>query len=286
MELNDMLRGLTRAGLGEVSEDKRLIERAAENGFQAVEIDAAGLIETYGLEGARELLNSNGMAMGAFDLGVDWRSSEDDFLGSLALLEARAKAAALLGCDTCCTYILPSTDASPAVLAIHAVRRLRKCADIIGACGMKLGLEFVGPHHWRTAFKHPFIHTMEDTLAFMDAIDRPNIGLLLDCYHWHTNGLTTLDIERLSASQIVYVHINDAKPMAVEQLLDNDRLYPGEGVIDLSGFLGSLRKIGYTGVVAQEVLMPNGDGAQPTLEEALLRSKAGFDRVFLALDNA
>ncbi|WP_053371901.1 sugar phosphate isomerase/epimerase family protein [Paenibacillus sp. FJAT-27812] len=276
-----MLRGLTRAGLGEVSDDKRFIELAAEKGFQAVEIDALGWIETYGLEGARELLNSNGMAMGAFDLGVDWRSSEEDFLGSIGLLEARAKAAALLGGDACCTYILPSTDHSPAVLAIHAACRLRTCADIIGAYGIRLSLEFVGPHHWRTAFQHPFIHTLEDTLAFIAAIDRPNVGLLLDSYHWHTNGLTTLDIERLSASQIVYVHINDAKPMAVEQLLDNDRLYPGEGVIDLSGFLRSLRKIGYTGVVAQEVLMQNGEGVQPTLEASLHRSKTGFDKVFL-----
>lgn len=278
-----MLRGLTRAGLGRVGDDKRLIELAAENGFQAVEIDAAGLIETYGLEAARELLNSYGMAMGAFDLGVDWRNGEKEFLDGLALLEARAKAAALLGSDTCCTYILPSTALSPAVLAVQAVRRLRRCADILGIYGMKLGLEFVGPHHWRTAYKHPFIHTMEDTLAFMDAIDRPNIGLLLDSYHWHTNGVTTGDLERLLANQVAYVHINDAKSMPIEQVLDHDRLYPGEGVIDLSGFLRSLRKIGYTGVVAQEVLMPYGDGVQPTMEEALRRSKTGFDRVFSTL---
>ncbi|MDQ8736207.1 sugar phosphate isomerase/epimerase family protein [Paenibacillus sp. LHD-38] len=278
-----MLRGLTRAGLGRVGDDKRLIELAAENGFQAVEIDAAGLIETYGLEAARELLNSYGMAMGAFDLGVDWRNGEEEFLDGLALLEARAKAAALLGSDTCCTYILPSTALSPAVLAVQAVRRLRRCADIVGVYGVKLGLEFVGPHHWQTTYKHPFIHTMEDTLAFMDAIDRPNVGLLLDSYHWHTNGLTTGDLERLSSNQVAYVHINDAKSMPIEQVLDHDRLYPGEGVIDLSGFLRSLRKIGYTGVVAQEVLMPYGDDVQPTTEEAFLRSKAGFDRVFSTL---
>ncbi|WP_054024454.1 sugar phosphate isomerase/epimerase family protein [Bacillus sp. FJAT-28004] len=278
-----MLRGLTRAGLGEIRDEKRLIELAAENGFQAVEIEATSLIETYGLEVARELLNSNGMAMGAFDLGVDWRSGEEDFQGSLAFLEARSKAAALLGSKICCTYILPSTAISPAVLAVHAVSRLRKCADILSAYGMRLGLEFVGPHHWRTEFKYPFIHTMEDTLAFIAASDRPNIGLLLDSYHWHTNGLTTGDLERLSANQIVYVHINDAKAMPVEQLLDHDRLYPGEGVIDLSGFLHSLRNIGYSGVVAQEVLMPYGDGAQASMEEAILRSKVGFDRVFSKL---
>ncbi|GAB6926827.1 sugar phosphate isomerase/epimerase [Paenibacillus sp. JCM 10914] len=278
-----MLRGLTRAGLNMVGDDKQLLEQASKNGFQAVELDAASLIEAEGLEAAKELLRTHKMTMGAIDLGLDWRNGEEEFQEGLASLERRAKAAALLGGDVCCTYILPSTDNSPAVLAVRAVGRLRQCADIVGAHGLKLALEFVGPHHWRSAFRYPFIHTLEDTLAFIDAIDRNNVGLLLDSYHWHTNGLTTADLERLSSNQIAYVHLNDAKEMPIEEVLDHDRLYPGEGVIDLGGFMRSLQKIDYTGIVAQEVLMPQDDRAPQSSEEAFLRSKTGFDQVFAQL---
>ncbi len=78
--------------------------------------------------------------------------------------------------------------------------------------------------------------------------------MLLDSYHWYTNGLSTDDLLQLRAEDIVHVHINDAKDLPIAELLDHERLYPGEGVIDLAGFLESLRKIGYKGAVAQEVL--------------------------------
>ncbi|GLX70309.1 sugar phosphate isomerase/epimerase family protein [Paenibacillus glycanilyticus] len=276
-----MLKGLTRAGLGPIGDDKAFIEQAARYGFQSVDLDAAGLIHTYGLDGARELLSTNGISVGSCGFPIEWRTTDEAFRDGLAQLEEQAKAAAQLGCTASCTYILPATDVSPGIFTIQAVRRLRESANILNSYGVKLGLEFVGPHHLRTAWKYPFIYSMEDTLAFADAIGAPNVGLLLDAYHWYTNGLGTADIEKLSPEQIVHVHINDAKDIPVEQVLDNDRLYPGEGVIDLPGFLRSLKKIGYTGAVAQEILTPGG--APISSEEALERSKAGFDKVFAAI---
>ncbi|MNI84275.1 Inosose isomerase [compost metagenome] len=121
---------------------------------------------------------------------------------------------------------------------------------------------------------------MEETLDWRDAIGEPNVGLLLDAYHWYTNGLSSDDIERLQAQQIVHVHINDAPNLPLEVVRDNDRLYPGEGVIDLEGFLKGLQHIGYNGIVSQEVLTP--DMPKDTPEQLIRRSKAGFDRVFAA----
>lgn len=279
MELIYLLKGLTRAGLGAIGDDKAFIELAAQYGFQSVDLDPVSLIQTYGVDGAKELLAANNISIGSFGLPVEWRGSDEAFRDGLPQLEELAKAASLLGCTACCTYILPATDLSPGTFTIQAVLRLRECANVLNTYGIKLGLEFVGPHHLRTAWKYPFIYSMEDTLAFADAIGTPNVGLLLDAYHWYTNGLTTADLDRLTPEQIVHVHINDAKDIPVEEVLDNDRLYPGEGVIDLAGFLTSLKRIGYTGAVTQEILTP-GDSVTPSVEEALQRSKAGFDKVF------
>ncbi|CAN7746101.1 sugar phosphate isomerase/epimerase [Paenibacillus sp. LjRoot153] len=275
-----MLRGLTRAGLGKIESNEQFIELAAKYGFQAVDIDALSLVEAHTIAGARELLEKNGLVIGSIGLPVEWRSTEEVFREGLPKLAQAAEAAAALGCTSCCTYVLPSTDFGAAHFMALATRRLRTCAQILGAYGIRLGLEFVGPHHLRTRWKHPFIWTIDETLDWIDAIGERNVGLLFDAYHWYTNGGTVADIEKLRVDQIVHVHINDAPNVPVEEVLDNGRVYPGEGVIDLAGFLQGLQRIGYTGAVAQEILTAEAPTDSP--ESLAERSKAGFDKVFAA----
>ncbi|RCW49411.1 sugar phosphate isomerase/epimerase family protein [Paenibacillus prosopidis] len=275
-----MLRGLTGAGLGRIESDERLIELAAAHGFQAVDLDAAAFVERHGVEKARELLAGSGVVIGSIGLPVEWRTTEEAFLEGLKKLASSAAAAAALGCKSCCTYILPSTDLKAAHFMALATSRLRTCAQILGAYGIRLGLEFVGPHHLRTRWANPFIWTLAETLDWIEAIGESNVGLLFDSYHWYTNGLTVAEIESLRADQIVHVHINDAPNVPVSEALDNGRIYPGEGVIDLVGFLQALQKIGYKGAVSQEILTAEAPNQSP--EELILRSKAGFDKVFNA----
>lgn len=270
-------KGLTKAGLGPV-EDKDFIEKAALYGFDAVDLNVHGIMGGLGTGRARELLERNGIAAGACDLPVNWRAGEAEFLDGLKELNAFAAAAASLGCRACCTYILPSTDEKPAPYMARTIRRLKLCAEVLSAHGIRLGLEFVGPHHLRTAWKYPFIWTVDETLETIDAIGQPGVGLLVDFYHCFTTGFTAEEMRKLQPEQIVHVHINDARNLPVEQLLDNDRLYPGEGVIDLAGYLRALRQVGYEGIVSQEILMPE----QPSgpADERLERSRAGFAKVF------
>ena len=273
-----MLRGITKAGLGQLTDDKRFIELAAEFGFQSVDLDAKSFIDEYGLAGAKDILQENGIEIGAIGLPVEWRQTTDIFSEGLGDLVATAKAAAELGCKRCCTYILPSTDLKAARLMSLAVKRLRICSDVLSAYGIRLGLEYVGPHHLRKTWKNPFIWSQDETLELIDAIGLSNVGLLLDSYHWYTTGLTSKDLVKLKENQIVHVHINDAYNLPTEKLKDNDRLYTGEGVIDLSLFLQSIKQTGYSGPVAQEVLTPSMP-TQP-VEELFRRSKLGFDKVF------
>jgi len=277
-----MKRGLSRAGLGAIGSEIEFVKLASKYGFEAVDADAQALIAADGPERARELLDRSGVALGAIGLPVEWRTDEAAFRAGLPKLAEAGAAAMQLGCTACCTYILPSTDHKPAHFMALATRRLRIAADILDAYGIRLGLEFVGPHHLRTMWEHPFIWTMEETLDWIGAIGAPNVGLLLDAYHWYTTGGTAADILRLRPDRIVHVHLNDARDVPAEEALDNDRLYPGEGVIDLASFLRALRDIGYTGVVAQEILTKTPPADSP--ETLLQRSRDGFDRVFAALE--
>ncbi|MGC5774124.1 sugar phosphate isomerase/epimerase family protein [Paenibacillus pabuli] len=272
-----MIRGLTRAGLGNIESSEQYITNAAKYGFQSVDLNPLSFIEEVGKEQAKHLLESNQVIIGSSDLTVDWRTTDEQFREGLQSLVQMAEASASLNCYSCCTYILPSTDQPAASFMAAATKRLRLCADILDAYGIRLGLEFVGCHHLRTQWKNPFIWSVEDTLDWIETIHAPNVGLLVDSYHWHTNGLQIEEVLDLKKEQIVHVHINDAYDLPIEELLDYERLYPGEGVIDLQGFLNNLKAIGYNGVVSQEVLAPT-----PTLDtnELFAKSKAGFDKVF------
>ncbi|MCR8659937.1 sugar phosphate isomerase/epimerase family protein [Paenibacillus endoradicis] len=275
-----MLKALTRAGLGRVESEVELITYAAAYGFDAVELDPCQLHKECGLDQAKQLLDEKNIVAAAFSLAVNWQDSEKAFQEDLQQLPHRAYAASMLGSTVCCTYILPSTDLDLVTFSFHAVRRLRICAQILQPYGIKLAIEFVGPHHLRTAWKYPFIHTMEDTLFLIDAIALPNVGLLIDSYHWHCNNMNTTQLKLLNAQDIAYVHINDAKPLPIEQLVDNDRLYPGDGVIDLVAFLEAIHSTGYQGIVAQEILSTESNIIN---EQALTTIQSGMNSIWSQL---
>lgn len=278
-----MIKGLTRAGIGNVGSLEQWISAASRYGFEAIDPGAEEVKEWAAVKGigqASAYLQQHGIRLGSISLSVQWRESEEQFMDGLDGLAAQAAAAASLGCQACGTYILPSTDSDPVRFMAQATRRLRICARILAPYGIRLALEFVGPHHLRTRWKHPFLWDLQATLEWIEAINEPNVGLLLDSYHWYTNELQEEDIAALKREQIVLVHINDAPDVPLAEVQDNGRLYPGEGVIDLTAFLRGVKKTGYEGVISQEILTP-APPEQPS-EILLERSRAAFDKVFRA----
>ena len=99
----------------------------------------------------------------------------------------------------------------------------------------------------------PFIWTLPETVALAKDCG-PNMGAVLDVWHWHHSGGTVEDILAAGNDRIVHVHISDAKPAPPEEVRDNQRFMPGEGSIDLVGFLQALKKIGYADGVSPEPL--------------------------------
>jgi sugar phosphate isomerase/epimerase len=133
------------------------------------------------------------------------------------------------------------------------VERFRPIAQTLEESGQRLGLEFIGPKTLRDSQKFPFIWNSKDMLRLGQEIG-PNVGLLLDCWHWYTAHGTLADLKAMKPEQVVYVHVNDApRGVEVDKQIDNVRMLPGEtGVIDIAGFLKALKEIGYDGPVTPE----------------------------------
>jgi sugar phosphate isomerase/epimerase len=233
------------------------IALAARYGFDAVDF---GIVEahSYGLEQAAAFFESNGVLPATFGLPVEWRKDEDTFRSQLATLPELAKFAQDLGCSRCCTWVFPATDDPATEYAARSTARFVEIARILADNGVRFGLEFIGPHHFRTTSEKVWFYDIQGALRVADEVNATagvgNVGLLVDCFHWHTSGASTMDLASIPLEQIVHVHINDAPAnVAVEDIQDSVRELPGAtGQIDIVAFLSTLSALGYDGPVAVE----------------------------------
>jgi len=86
---------------------------------------------------------------------------------------------------------------------------------------------------------NPFICTLAQTAALIDAIGRKSIGIVLDSFHWYTAGETAADLLTLPFGSVLAVDLNDAcAGIDVKAQCDDMRELPcATGVIDLGAFL-------------------------------------------------
>ena len=233
------------------------IAAARTGGFGGVEFNAqevATRVENDGPEAVKALFAAAGVLPAGWGLPVDWRGSEEAWWRGLTELPRLARSAAAIGGTRTSTWIMPASNNLDYAenWAFH-VERFAPIATILAEYGCALGLEFFGPKTLRDGQKYPFVFTLPKMVDLGQAIG-PNVGLLLDCWHWYTSRGTVDDIRKLKPEQVVYVHVNDAPAgVDVDSQIDNTRALPGEtGVIDIVGFLSALREIGYDGPVTPE----------------------------------
>ena len=104
---------------------------------------------------------------------LHWINSEGEFAASLVELESLCRVAEAIGVTRTTTWI-PSWHDSLDFEENHAfhVDRLSRAARILGAHGIRFGLEFLGPKTLRTGHPYAFVHTSEAMLALCGDIDR------------------------------------------------------------------------------------------------------------------
>lgn len=236
-----------------------------------------------GVDATRSLLAELKLRTSFCSLPVTATGTDEVFQKGMTTLEDNAKFVSAVGCARM-MMVLPAASATPAdELRKTLKERLTAVAVVLARQNVRLGLEFLGPLQFRTRpNQHEFIWKMNDAVDFAREIG-PNIGVVLDSWHWHHSGATVDDIIRAGKSRIVTIHLSDAAKMAPEDVKDNQRLLPGEGVINLVGFFQALKQIGYEDGVSPEVLgripgdMSPEEGAKLGLDASLaVMRKAGI----------
>jgi sugar phosphate isomerase/epimerase len=256
-----------------------LARLASRVGFDGVDW-SLGPARTAGLDATKALFAELELKPSIVSLPMarplPFQGEQAAFDQALVQLADDAAFTAAIGCDRMMVVLSP-TGPLPKEEWRKVVRdRMGAVAQVLQRSNVRLGMEFLGVQSFREGRAggppaNPFIWTLPETVALAkDCGD--NVGVILDVWHWHHSGGTTADILATPKSRVVHVHVSDAKTQAPEDVRDNQRLMPGEGIIDLSGFFQSLKKIGYDGGVSPEPLgrvpaeMSPEDGARLALD--------------------
>ncbi len=228
------------------------IEVAAECGFAAVEFWAAKL-DDFAPRGALEALRERMVELRIAPSCIN--SIEDitarDGAGREALLaELRRRVAMARALGAPAIVVVPSCrdERMPAPAAIDdAVGVLRAMSDVAG--DVRLAFEFLGKPGCT-------VPTLGMALEIVDAVDRPNVGLVIDGFHFYAGDSRIEDLQRVPIERLIAVHLNGAEDRPKDELTDAHRLYPGEGVIPAATILRILRERGYDGVASVEIFRP------------------------------
>lgn len=249
------------------------IRLAAATGYGGVDWDL-GAAKTAGLDATRALFAELKIKPTIINVPMarplPLGGEQPAFQEALKPLADDAAFTAGVGCSKM-MFVLPASTTTPRDEQLKLVRdRLAAVAEVLQKSQIRLGLEFLGPLYFRQGRAGgppaaPFVWNMPDAVALAKDCG-PNVGVILDAWHWHHAGSTAADILATDKSRIVHLHISDAKETPAADVRDNQRLMPGEGIIDLMGFFGALKKIGYADGISPEPLgrVP----AEMTAEEA------------------
>ena len=224
---------------------------AARVGFPGTDVMLEPAMKA-GAAATNDLLSKLKLMPAVLDFPVEFRKDDATFRESLSKLSAAGQFAAAIHCPRMITWIMSSSDTPKEELRRTYKQRFSESARILEQSNVRLGLEFLGPLHLRKQFRYEFIWHMNEMLEFAEECG-PNVGLLLDAWHWHHAGATTQDIVNAGRQRIVHIHFDDAPNLPPEKIRDDERLLPGEGVINLTGLLQALQKIGYTDALSVEV---------------------------------
>jgi 2-keto-myo-inositol isomerase len=160
------------------------------------------------------------------------------------------KAASEFDCELLIPVPSPRKDGMSEQTAIaETASILSQMADRYGDA-MKLGLEFLGT---RTCS----INNLNAAVETVRRVGKRNVGLVLDSFHMYLSDSKPSNLRQLGAEQVFLVHVNDAEPGEKSKLTDANRVYPGQGVIDLNGFASALKSIGYRNYLSLELLRPS-----------------------------
>ena len=235
----------------------RTVDFLAENGFDSIELHLlkpsdvdAGKIKEYCAE--KKIMISSigtGMAYGGEGLSI---TSPDSKVRRMAVkhLKDQLDLASKLNCSIVLGSmrgVIPEGE-SKTVIDDRMLEACKELCDYAERGNGSIVIEAID------RFETNYLRTAEDVMEIIDRVGSGKLGVHLDTYHMNMEEQDWKKPVLLCGDRVRHVHV-----------ADNNRNYPGWGLIDFRPFMEALHEIGYDQTLTLECY-PKPDG-----ETAVLR---------------
>jgi sugar phosphate isomerase/epimerase len=228
----------------------RQIEVARTAGYEAIELwhDHIDLHLGSGgtLNEIRRAIDDNGLVVPTTIYLAGWfQPAGAEHSKALDEVRRRLEQSAVVGA----TFAIAGPPAGKADRELGA-RHYSELLEIGRTFGVRPAFEYLG-------FVED-INTIDDAIEIMQRCGHPDATIVVDPFHCWRGGGPIASLSKLNASQIAISHFNDApaRPDPSSQQ-DSDRVFPGDGAIDLAFYCDQLAAIGYNGFLSLELFREN-----------------------------
>ncbi len=229
------------------------IEIARRAGYPLLEIWGAKLrhyLQRHSVQELTELFKESGvkpLSINSVDKatfsGKDWENVENT-------CREFASVAGEIGCKN--IVVVPGKrppGVTDSEVKEETVAVLEAFGDIAATHDVRIAFEFLG-------FPNCSVRTLERAWEIVAEVDRPDVGLVVDTFHFHVGGSAFGSLSRIDSEKLFIVHVNDCEDKPATQLTDANRLLPGLGVLPLKRIAEELKAIGYDKVASIEIFRP------------------------------
>ncbi|SMF51941.1 4-hydroxyphenylpyruvate dioxygenase [Tistlia consotensis] len=223
------------------------LDAIAAAGFDGVEIfENDFLAYPAGAAEVGRLVREAGLAVTVFQPFRDFEGLPEPQRGrAFERAERKFDVMQALGTD----LMLVCSNVSPAALGgiDRAAEDFRELGERAARRGLRIGYEALA---WG---RHVSDH--RDAWEIVRRADHPAVGLVLDSFHTLAPGLDPETIRRIPGDRIFLVQVADAPKLEMDLLSwsRHFRCMPGQGQLDVAGFLAAVEATGYAGYLSLEI---------------------------------
>ena len=217
----------------------------AKAGFDGIEIFEQDFVASdYAPRDIGAMVRDHGLEITLFQPFRDFEGLPEPHRSrAFARAERKFDLMAELGAD----LILICSTLHPASMGgiDRAAADFHALGDIAAARGIRVGYEALA---WG---RH--INDHRDAWEVVRRADHPNVGLILDSFHTLARKIDPESIRRIPGDRIFFVQLADAPAIDMDLLYwsRHFRNMPGEGDLDVTGFMTAVATTGWTAFMAR-----------------------------------
>ena len=250
--------------------DVAVTRQAGYKGLELVAEKIDTYLQNHSVADLKQMLDVNGIAPLSINALVFVGFRGGEYPQVQARCRYLCEIAAAIGAPMLVTVPSPTLDRWQlpwSDVVAEYVTVLRDLSDISAPYGVRLSFEFLG-FGWCT------VRTPRGAYEIVKQVDRPNVGMTVDCAHLYAGGGLHDELDQLDPAKVFAFHLDDVEDTPKEAITDNTRVFPGLGVVPLEDICRRMARIGYDGTCSIELFRPEYWEWQPLDVARQARSSA------------